>query len=111
MSFVGYAWRMHPKVVRMAVSAETKVILDRHYRLLDACFEVQGDDPPRGLWCYQYSTEFDGVWQQPSTVATVSEEGLQRVLARLAELAPTLGPARWRPKLSGQRKPNPRKNP
>lgn len=96
---------MHPKVVNKAVSESTKVILDRMYRLEDACFAIQGDDPLKGLWCHQNAYDFDGIWQKPTDVAK-DEEGLQRVLARLAEVAPTLGPARWRPKLTGQRRSN-----
>lgn len=96
---------MHPKLVNKAVDESTKAILDRLYRLEDACIAIQRDDPIKGLWCHQNPKDFDEVWQKPSDVAK-DEEGLQRVLTRLADVAPTLGPAQWRPKLKGQRRAN-----
>ena len=65
----------------------------RQERLIAACTAVQGDDPEGGFWCYRYSSEFGG-WEPPMGIARASDEGLARVLDRLAELAPTFTP-RW----------------
>lgn len=76
---------------------------ERTRKAFDAYREVFGDDP-RGAeagWIYRSSNEFEP-WSRPARVAEASEEGLQRVLARLKELSATVVP-NWMPKLKRQR--------
>jgi hypothetical protein len=93
---------MHPKLRGFNGDEATRAKLDRIYRLEDACVQAQGDDPIGGLWCHKNSSEF-GVWAAPTHYASESEEGLQRALARLAELAPGFTPRRL-PQRKGRRR-------
>lgn len=75
---------------------------ERSEKARAACTAVFGNDPPLGAWSLRPTTEF-GRWATPCEIASESEEGLARVLARLEELAPTATP-RWRPVLKVQRR-------
>lgn len=69
--------------------------------------EVFGDDDWKPVWWLKIEPALgrgdDGLSLTPCQLAAESEEGLQRVLALLDELAKTVTPV-WKPKIPGQKR-------
>jgi len=79
---------------------------ERIERLLARATEVLGDDDSQPVWWHRNDTVLgrDEIGQSltPVQLASQSEEGLQRLLVLLDELAQTVSP-RWKPKLGRRR--------
>lgn len=73
------------------LSPEQSERLDREDKAHFAAIEVFGNEADAGRWFYGSTSEFGG-WQAPDSVATASDEGLARVLARLDEMRATVTP-------------------
>lgn len=81
--------------------------LERSRKAHARFIEVFGDDDWRPSWFLKRDGSLghgkSGIPMSPSDLAASSEEGLQRVMAMLDELAKTETP-KWKPKIQGQKR-------
>lgn len=85
----------------------SKEALERSRKARDRFIEVFGDDDWRPSWFLKRDGSLghgkSGIPMSPSDLAASSEEGFQRVMAMLDELAKTEIP-KWKPKIAGQKR-------